>query len=411
MFQEIKTFIENQIKVDVIQNFIVPKENDKKQTDTDLSTSNELNNVFRLKRAFPKYKQKTSLKRNNENQSKDVLELEKLQVRKQNKSYTDIYQMSRYILGKALHLITSNQNDESREFLNRAKGNKKEDESYIDMMRLGKRNDKEKYWQSNNILNNIFRLKKSSLLSENLKSMKQTIENPKNGESIPNISQLRKLSKQQLFQGIKSFIENQSKVDVIQNPIGPKENDKRQTDIDLLASNQLNNVFRLKRAVSIHKKETSLKRKELSRFELQKLFKGTVQNQGKYDLSPEQKKADTETNKLSSPIWICGLKITCYQSLLKRKDDNQLKKGLIPNALKLEKRSDPGTDLLKNNSLHLLEIRPMKGNQKLWEKEEENKENEDSHHAMLRVVRLRKKNGREKSIDNGKEDGFISRPT
>lgn len=45
--------------------------------------------------------------------------------------------------------------------------------------------------------------------------MKQTIENPKNGESIPNISQLRKLSKQQLFQGIKSFIENQSIVKLL----------------------------------------------------------------------------------------------------------------------------------------------------------------------------------------------------
>lgn len=98
------------------------------------------------------------MKTTNDNTIEDYFVPKISQVRKQNKSYTDIYQMSRYILGKALHLITSNQNNENREFLNRAEGNRKEDESYIDMMRLGKRNDKEKNWQSSNILNNIFRL-------------------------------------------------------------------------------------------------------------------------------------------------------------------------------------------------------------------------------------------------------------
>ena len=31
----------------------------------------------------------------------------------------------------------------------------------------------------------------------------------------------------------------------------------------------------------------------------------------------------------------------------------------------------------------------MKGNQKLWEKEEENKENEDSHHAKVCIKKNR----------------------
>lgn len=203
MFQEIKSFIENQIKVDVIQNFIGPKENDKKQTDTDLSTSNELNNVFRLKRAVSNYKQKTSLKRNDENQSKDVLHLEKRSTSnidlltnymkrrlsrfgsqkflkgilqnqgeydfnlEQNKTETERSKLSSYVLSRALHLLTKILNDEQVGLCNKTEESPKGDDFHDHRMQNEKGNEKKGYLTLNKVFNNIIQLKKPSPIFDN----------------------------------------------------------------------------------------------------------------------------------------------------------------------------------------------------------------------------------------------------
>ena len=52
--------------------------------------------------------------------------------------------------------------------------NERDNDLYNDMMRIGKKNGVERYLPSSSILNNIIRLKRSSLLSENPKFMKKT---------------------------------------------------------------------------------------------------------------------------------------------------------------------------------------------------------------------------------------------
>ena len=134
------------------------------------------------------------MKTTKDNQMEDHLIPNISRLRKQNGSNTRMYQMGRYLLGKALHLLTSTKKDENREFMNRIKENTKDD-SYKDKMRLGKRNEKETYLPSNSQLNNVFRLKKSSSLSENQESMKRASEIPKKEKLIPNIFGLRNKDK------------------------------------------------------------------------------------------------------------------------------------------------------------------------------------------------------------------------
>ena len=81
--------------------------------------------------------------------------------------------MSRYILGKVFYLLTTAPNNEKGEYMKTTEENERDIDLYNDMMRIGKRNGVERYMPSINILNNIFRLKRSSSLSEKLKFMKK----------------------------------------------------------------------------------------------------------------------------------------------------------------------------------------------------------------------------------------------